>query len=268
MKLMVKIISRLRNQMARRRLRSVLTATLEVRQPRRWEELTDNEAWMIFDFMTHKTLEVADLPVLAFMSINGLGVIARNAGGKWLCTQKDGPLFEINAATLARLAAPLQFLLQPPKSPWRPGAWRGGVALDADLPDLSFADWLVVENTLQGVLATRDMELLDDLRPMLVRRRRLAPALKCSKAERVALYNWLLSVKEMIGRRFPNLYQSASGSEAIPDALTIQRGVDAQVRALTKGDITKENEVMEMNMYRALTELDAQAREYAEMKRS
>ena len=40
-----------------------------------------------------------------------------------------------------------------------------------------------------------------------------------------------------------------------------------QIRALTKGDITKEAQVLAMDVWRALTELDAQAKEYDELKR-
>ena len=36
------------------------------------------------------------------------------------------------------------------------------------------------------------------------------------------------------------------------------------IRALTKGDITKEREILALDTRRALTELDAQAREYQE----
>jgi hypothetical protein len=41
----------------------------------------------------------------------------------------------------------------------------------------------------------------------------------------------------------------------------------AQIRALTKGDITKESTVLKMDTWRALTELDALAREYDEFNR-
>ena len=40
--------------------------------------------------------------------------------------------------------------------------------------------------------------------------------------------------------------------------------MNAQIRALTKGDITKESQVLALDTWRALTELDALAREYQE----
>ena len=42
--------------------------------------------------------------------------------------------------------------------------------------------------------------------------------------------------------------------------------MNAQIRALTKGDITKEKEVLNMDTWRALFELDAQAKEAQELR--
>ena len=41
--------------------------------------------------------------------------------------------------------------------------------------------------------------------------------------------------------------------------------MDAQIRALTKGDITKEKEILSLDTWRALTELNAQAKEYKQI---
>ena len=43
--------------------------------------------------------------------------------------------------------------------------------------------------------------------------------------------------------------------------------VNAQIRALTKGDVTKEKQVLALDTWRALTELDALAREYEELNK-
>ena len=44
----------------------------------------------------------------------------------------------------------------------------------------------------------------------------------------------------------------------------LKDAVNAQIRALTKGDITKEKEVLAIDTWRAFTELDAIAKEYDE----
>ena len=47
----------------------------------------------------------------------------------------------------------------------------------------------------------------------------------------------------------------------------LQESMNAQIRALTKGDITKEKEVLHLDTWRALTELDALAKEAEEFNR-
>ena len=42
--------------------------------------------------------------------------------------------------------------------------------------------------------------------------------------------------------------------------------MNAQIRALTGGDITKEAAILQMDCWRALTELDAKAREAEEIR--
>ena len=68
---------------------------------------------------------------------------------------------------------------------------------------------------------------------------------------------------------FPHFLRPAesAGSGSTPDYDTLRRNVDAQIRALTKGDVTKESQILALDTWRALTELDAQAREYEELNK-
>ena len=47
----------------------------------------------------------------------------------------------------------------------------------------------------------------------------------------------------------------------------LRQSMNAQIRALTSGDITKEEAVLSMDTWRALTELDAKAKEVENIKR-
>ena len=47
----------------------------------------------------------------------------------------------------------------------------------------------------------------------------------------------------------------------------LRQAMNAQIRALTGGDITKEEQILQMDCHRALTELDAKAREAEEMRK-
>lgn len=60
---------------------------------------------------------------------------------------------------------------------------------------------------------------------------------------------------------------SAPMSKSLDLERQITETMNAQIRALTKGDITKENTVLKMDVWRALTELDAQAADREELKK-
>ena len=72
----------------------------------------------------------------------------------------------------------------------------------------------------------------------------------------------------MFARRFSDVFQPATAnaesllgsSPSIGSQL--QEAMASQIRALTKGDITKEKDILAMDTWRALTELNAQAKEY------
>lgn len=75
----------------------------------------------------------------------------------------------------------------------------------------------------------------------------------------------------MFARRFSDFFQPASANAenllgSSPNiGKQLQESMDAQIRALTKGDITKEKEILSLDTWRALTELNAQAKEYKQI---
>ena len=97
--------------------------------------------------------------------------------------------------------------------------------------------------------------------------------IRLRKAERTSIFYWFASLKNLLSRTFPHFLQAATADSSAnmlgtPDiGRRLQESMNAQIRALTKGDITKENEILSFDTWRALTELDAQAREYEELNK-
>ena len=81
------------------------------------------------------------------------------------------------------------------------------------------------------------------------------------------------SLKHYFARLFPHFLQPMSSSSedllgyAPPIGEVLRTAMNAQIRALTGGDITKEEAVLSMDTWRALTELDAKAKEVEDIKR-
>lgn len=85
----------------------------------------------------------------------------------------------------------------------------------------------------------------------------------------LSIFYWWAGLKAMLSRRYPNFFRVSPVEPAVDhvDELTLRRSMDSQIRALTKGDITKETTILSLPAVRALTELDALAREYEDLNR-
>ena len=136
----------------------------------------------------------------------------------------------------------------------------------ADFQDVSFEDYLTLDNLYQGFLQTQRSSLLQDMAKILYRTRFIF----LRREEELSIFYWLTAVKQLFARLFPNFLKRIPSDIAFsnaPSMKDLQDSMNAQIRALTGGDITKESEVLKMNCWRALTELDAQAKDAESIKK-
>ena len=85
-----------------------------------------------------------------------------------------------------------------------------------------------------------------------------------SEEELLSVFLWIASVKNHFTKCFPYLFRPPEQLEG--EAFNMLELVNAEIRALTGGDITKEREVLQMDCWRALTELNEKAREAQELQ--
>ena len=86
--------------------------------------------------------------------------------------------------------------------------------------------------------------------------------------ERINIFYWFAALKETLSKKYSDFFQPLAGGDdgnLLGSSTSVEDAMNAQIRALTKGDITKEAEVLALDTHRALTELNAQAREYKEL---
>lgn len=138
---------------------------------------------------------------------------------------------------------------------------------NADFQGLRFEDWLIIEANYQGYLRHKEISFLNDISRILYGKR-----LELSAPEAYSVFLWVASVKQLFANRFPHFFVPAPIDENKQESdrevyEKLRSARNLQIRALTKGDITKEKDIYGMDCWRALTELDAQAEEYNELKR-
>ena len=186
-----------------------------------------------------------------------------------VCEGKDTTLsFLVDREQMAWVIDELSWLQDPGLVPVRlqelvSKDWQRVTALPADLHGVRFSTYLIAENCYQGVLMSRTDEAVQQLATTLY------PGLERSLEpwEQLMVLQWWAQVKGMLADLFPHFFKPAGDSNGgeSPDMRTI---MDNQIRALTGGDITKEAEVLAMDTWRALTELNAKAKEAEDFKKS
>ena len=137
----------------------------------------------------------------------------------------------------------------------------------ADFQNVSFGNFLALDNLYQGFLQTQNPELLRDMAALMYQ----APKIHLSKVEEISIFYWYTSLKRYFANMFTHFFHMEQVSANNPTALSfqqLQQNMNTQIRALTGGDITKEKEVLEMDCWRALTELEAKAIDYEELQKT
>ena len=270
-----------RKEIRRLFLLTMKTVSINLTVPSSWNDLSDEQLRYVYSLIAND-FSLDEIKTLALLqwATPKVGVESSVDKGKFLCSvcplhSPHSTLhFQLTALQLAEMLSALDWLDELPSSPVRLKKIGNHVAVDPDFQGVPFETFLMVENLYQGFLHTKNDALLDELASLLYKPMHsylLPHTSPLSKSERISIFYWIASLKEMFAKRFSDFFQPAAtetenllgGSPNI--GAQLQEAMDAQIRALTKGDITKEREILSLDTWRALTELNAQAKEYKQL---
>ena len=245
--------------------------TFNLSVPKDWQSLSDSQLQYFFTQLSH------DLPMEEFLTLclfkwTYLRVLCKTHNGSYLVKQRHAPKHEttLTIRQVQVATASLDFLRQFAPLPVRITKIGRAKAIEANFQGEPFSTFISADNYYQGFLHTRNDALLKDLATLLY------PKVKKSQLTTPLLLNafyWFSSLKHYFARLFPHFLQPMSSSSedllgyAPPIGDVLRTAMNAQIRALTGGDITKEEAVLSMDTWRALTELDAKAKEVEDIKR-
>lgn len=231
--------------------------------PQGWHELSDKQLRYVYQLIAGD-FATDEMKTLCLLQWSSTTVIGRQESGSYLL-KKGKILFDVTPLTIAELLVNLDWLGVTPTSPVRPSKMNRRQALAADFQGVPFETFIVCDNYFQGYLQTQQDYLLDEIGRVVYHDVKL----NFQPWQRIAIFYWMVALKDLFARQFPDFFQPA-GSATDGNLLgsstpSVQDAMNAQIRALTKGDVTKEAEVLALDTWRALTELNAQAREYKEL---
>lgn len=248
------------------------TISINFQVPQGWHELGDKQLRYVYQLLANE-FATDEVKTLCLLQWSGTKVIGRQDSGAYLL-KKGKILFEVTPLTLAELLPHLGWLGSIPTVPVRISKINRQHALPADFSEVPFETFIICDNLYQGYLQTQNDELIDQLGATLygLSTKSLGFAkndISFKPYERISIYYWFASLKEWLGKKYSDFFQpmeAATGGNLLrAPSMNVEDAMNAQIRALTKGDITKEAEVLALDTHRALTELNAQAREYKEL---
>lgn len=232
---------------------------LAVYMPTTWSELTETQFLYVIGLLA-MGVPAERAQVYAFLRFAGLGIVKADADT--LLLRRGGDLCRIARRDLLLGAMSLDFMQEPPDVPQRPAEWQGRKAVDAQMHGVPFGHYLQIENYMQRYIAQPDDALLLPMAALLypgLSPKNVPPLL------RYAMLHWLTGLKLFFARAFPDLYRPVKADADEPADL--RGAMLAQVRALTAGDVTKEQTVLNVDTWTALDELNAKAREARELEK-
>jgi len=237
--------------------------------PTSWSELTQNQLRYVTRIFSFFPAPVAK--VMAFKRFTGIMFIRRDEQGWHMRTKagKDTILFRLTEEDIFGYISKLNWMLSPGEKPVRLDEIGDFCAVDADLHEVPFGDYLVCENLYQGFLQTRENDHINRMASILYRDKygHQADKIECNEGEILSVFLWFAACKNQFAKAFPYFFRTPSEDEDYAEQSGMVDRMNAQIRALTGGDITKEQQVLDMDCWRALTELNEKAREAAEFKK-
>lgn len=248
--------------------------TLNITLPRSWADLSQKQLRIALATVFNDHLSPFDARLLLALRFAGLRKLPGHTDAFRLRSKGQPTQFMILLdQELQALADAMRFITAPPESPVRPDHIDGARAIDPMLEALDFESFLAADCLYQGFVNAVDKKASVDLLARLsfylwpsrlperiLLRRRLKgwrPA---------AALMWFSAAKAGLARRYPNfLRPAAAGQPSFGQSM--RSAVDAQLRALTRGDLTKEQAIRHTPCHRALAELDALAAEAEDLRK-
>ena len=241
--------------------------TINLTVPTGWDQLDDTQLRYVFGLLG-QGFPSPQVKTYCLFRWTGMRVMHKYGKG-WWCKFADDE-FVIMSPQVNAAIATLNWIDELPATPVRISRIGKHRALPADFQEVPFETFIICDNLYQGYLSAKADQLLDDIAKHLYRSADVTP----TEAERIGVFYWFASLKEMFARQFKHFFQPITfqgDGNMIEDNRSqyevLYYAVNTMIRALTKGDVTKEKEVLAIDTWRALTELDALAKEYDDFNR-
>lgn len=241
--------------------------SFNVALPTSWQELTQEQLRAALSLMATGAAGTS-LMTQAFLIFAGL-----EPEGEDIYRNYAGFLFKIGVNQISAAALHLEYLTTPPTAAVRLDRAEDGTPCKtgADFEDATFGELLHTDGLFLMYLnnpeanADRLAEIAILLYPGITDEAAASPLMNAN------IIIWLSGLKKQLAGMYPYLFAApaAADYEETPEetAARSRRATLSMIRALTGGDITKENDILQTAAHSALNELNEKAREAKELEK-
>ena len=222
--------------------------------PTDWSQLTDKQLTFLFEQLS-KNRPTNDVETRCLLKWAQLVIIDQLPEGSFLVRQrschpcipfrKKLPPVVLSASQVFAATHTLAWIEQVPSNPIRISLIGRHRALPADFMEVPFEKYLYCDNLYHGYLQTKSEGILTELAQVLYDSKHLRP----NTAQRIGVFYWFASLNSFFARKFHHFRQtvpneSANLLDSTPIQQRVEESMNSQIRALTKGDITKEKQIL------------------------
>lgn len=240
--------------------------------PESWQEMTVEQLHYTL-FLLATFADTAVVKTYMFIRFTGLHVVKRDRFG-WRCYVRTG-FCGMKRVPVTLAAWQIEYFLKIfdyidsyVDMGVRLDDVRGLHAVDVNLHGVRFIDYLNAEKYYQAYCVNQDDRFLHNIALELYRKKdgSKVKKIRLDKAQLLGVFLWYSYAKDIFAKSFPHLFKRTDDM-AENEEYNFLASVNVQIRALTDGDVTKEQQIFDTDCWRALTELDAKARETEELKK-
>ena len=245
-------------------------SVLRLHCPKAWGELSQEQLRYVLSLIGSNLYNEVEIRTMMLIRFCGITVIKRHTGGSWSCSidEDNGKkrYFDLQSWQVQDMIGQLGFVNSPEDMDIRLEVIQGYRAVDGLLHGLQFFDYLNLETAYQAWIMSKENHRIGKMARILYRddEGNMPDRLELDAAELTGTLFWYFHVKKEFARQFPNLFRPA---DKIGGTFNQLEAVNAQLRALSDGDVTKLEKVRQTDCWWCLTELDAKAREAEDFKR-
>ncbi len=250
-------------------LRSSLCDKVSFNVPTSWDVLTQVQLRVILKLLylygdRPDGMRVAKFWALRFFC--GFDIIRHTDAG-WLCLLKeDKRTFILADGLLPSLMEQVSWMDHPEEMTVRLEQVGDYRAVDVWLRQFYFGHYLELENRYQNFLVTHDDHQLQKMFRRLYGVKDDDPFIVPDYIA-FSVFLWYTAIKKYFANTFTHFLRPVTDGQQPGTRQSQHQMMQAQIRLLTKGDVTKFQQVMDSDTWQALAELDALARESEEFNR-